>query len=302
MTKCYIHNASSITARGLESGFDLDTGLDALAQFDAIEPDYSELIPPALRRRMSKITRIGMANANILSNAVHWDAIIVGTAIGNISDTLDHLKKIRENDGGLIAPTSFIQSGHNTLAGQIALSQKNHGYNTTYVQGGQSFYNALIDAQLQILEGKNHVLVGAMDEMVTELKALIVRAEFDSIVLQEASEGASFFHLSSIPSSLFIRALHFIADGSQSEKARAKFLKDQGLRVDEVLYFETRTYSTSNSRHDITSSIGRYLTNDAYAMHRACSALHRNKEKFALVSHEVEDGHQTLILIENDSL
>ena len=50
----------------------------------------------------------------------------------------------------ILTPTSFIQSTHNTVGGQIALELQCKGYNFTYVHGSNSFESALLDAKLQL--------------------------------------------------------------------------------------------------------------------------------------------------------
>ena len=50
----------------------------------------------------------------------------------------------------ILTPTSFIQSTHNTVGGQIALGLECKGYNFTYVHASISFESALLDAQLQL--------------------------------------------------------------------------------------------------------------------------------------------------------
>ncbi|KAA6441335.1 3-oxoacyl-ACP synthase [Dyadobacter flavalbus] len=161
-----------------------------------INPDYKEYIEPGLLRRMSKILRMSVAcsGACLKQGGIeHPDAIVVGTGLGCLLDTekfLNHALTVK----GLLPPTSFIQSTHNTMAGQISLSLGNHGYNMTHTQNSVSFENALLDAMLLIDEGEKHILAGAADEHIALLdeisKQLNVRSD------SRFTSGASFFILS----------------------------------------------------------------------------------------------------------
>jgi len=66
----------------------------------------------------------------------------------------------------MLPPTAFIQSTHNTVAAQVALSLKCHSYNNTFVHKGISFESALLDGLMLLKEGDaNNVLVGGTEEM-----------------------------------------------------------------------------------------------------------------------------------------
>ena len=130
-------------------------------------PDYKPLIDAKLIRRMSRIIKMGVAAAlNCLqAGGVQMpDAIITGTAYGCLEDTENFLKRLIENNEDLLSPTAFIQSTHNTVAAQIALLLSCHNYNNTFVSRGFSFENALMDAQMLLLENEaQNILVGGVD-------------------------------------------------------------------------------------------------------------------------------------------
>lgn len=142
------------------------------AKFEILPPDYKDFIDPRQLRRMSKIVRMGMVASGIAlkdSGIDSTEAIITGTGMGCQRDTEKFLNSMIENDEGLLTPTSFIQSTHNTIGGAIALSQKNHGYNLTYVHRTFSFESALSDGVLSIREGSvKNVLLGGFDETTDE--------------------------------------------------------------------------------------------------------------------------------------
>jgi hypothetical protein len=123
------------------------------------------------------------------------DAITVGTGLGCVRDTLKFMKVMYEEAETGLSPTSFIQSTHNSIAGQIALLLGNHGYNMTHVQGGISLGYALSDAELLIGEGDAEtVLVGAVDEKTEELVELLTKlAGTANYALPAIGEGGAFF-------------------------------------------------------------------------------------------------------------
>ncbi len=134
-----------------------------------VEPNYRDLIPPKYLRRMSRIVKMGVYAAKVCLNQVkteNLDAIITGTGLGCLEDTEKFLSTIFENEEGLVNPTKFIQSTHNTISSQIALMLNCNNYNFTYVHRGFSFENALLDAMMKFeeREGQN-ILVGGLDEI-----------------------------------------------------------------------------------------------------------------------------------------
>lgn len=177
-----------------------------------VAPVYKDFITPAAIRRMAKGVKNGIvASALALKDAQleNVDAIITGTGLGCIEDSEKFLKNILDNNEEFLTPTSFIQSTHNTVGAQIALSLQCKGYNFTYVNGAVSFESALLDAKMQIEENEaNSVLVGGIDEngeYTTSLFKLMGRIKQDGNqpydVLNPTSpgavfgEGASFFVL-----------------------------------------------------------------------------------------------------------
>ena len=133
------------------------------------EPDYKKYIGPVQIRRMGRVVKMGIAGARMaMENAdvPMPDAIIVGTGLGCLEDTEKFLRVMLDDREQTAAPTPFISSTHNSVAGAIALQIKCLGYNYTYVHKGFSFVSCLYDAALQMqLNGAGHVLVGGIDEL-----------------------------------------------------------------------------------------------------------------------------------------
>jgi len=186
-----------------------------------IDPDYKAFIPAEQIRRMSRIIKMGIAAARLcmndaaaghdpaLQNPANPDAIITGTGLGCLEDTEKFLTSMIKNREEFLTPTSFIQSTHNTVAGQIALLLKCHNYNFTYVHRGISFESALIDAMTQMQSGEiTSALAGGTDELTSGSFEIMSRLGYwkkkpiSTLGLLDdhqrgtiAGEGASFFYL-----------------------------------------------------------------------------------------------------------
>ncbi|MCF8460293.1 MAG: beta-ketoacyl synthase chain length factor [Flavobacteriales bacterium] len=168
------------------------------AETQLVQPDYKEFVNPAALRRMSSVLKMGAAAGKSclqqagLENA---DAITVGTGLGCVRDTLKFLSAVYQDGEGGLSPTAFIQSTHNSIAGQLALMLGNHGYNMTHVQGALSLGYSLSDAELLIGEGDaKTVLVGAVDEKTDELVALLSKlSESADYKMPAIGEGGAFF-------------------------------------------------------------------------------------------------------------
>ena len=94
------------------------------------------------------------------------DAIVTGTAYGCLEDTGIFLTNIIQENEEPVTPVAFVQSTHNTIGAQMALLIKCSRYNNTFVSGGASFENALLDALMLLAENNAaNILVGGMDEI-----------------------------------------------------------------------------------------------------------------------------------------
>lgn len=216
MKTCYINGASCISTQNtFETSFLSEVEINETEPIlYASQPSYKEFIPPAAIRRMAKGVKMGIAaSAKALkeANVEMPDAIITGTGMGCVEDSEKFLKAILDNNEEFLTPTSFIQSTHNTVGGQIALGLQCKSYNFTYVNGAVSFETALLDAKMQIEnEEASSVLIGGIDETGAHTMELfklagLIKKETDRpfSVLNPVSkgvvfgEGASFFVLES---------------------------------------------------------------------------------------------------------
>ncbi len=170
MKKSYFNGVACIsTQKTVDSDFLTEVEINTSETVVyAKQPSYAEVISPSFIRRMAKGVKMGIFTSTHALQEAHLavpDAIITGTGLGCLEDSEKFLKAILDNNEQFLTPTSFIQSTHNTVAGQIALGLQCKGYNFTYVNGAISFETALLDAKLQIESDQaNSVLVGGIDE------------------------------------------------------------------------------------------------------------------------------------------
>ncbi len=147
------------------------SALDALRKY----------LKPMEARRMGRLMRSSLLCAlRALEQAQVEvpDAIIAATAWGCLSNSeqlLDQLSSSGEHE--TLSPTLFMQSTHNTLAGNIAIRLGCHGYNVTYSHGDESLDWALRDASSLIAcRLCRNVLVVSADEATPRFQQLAVQA------------------------------------------------------------------------------------------------------------------------------
>ncbi|MBT3208321.1 MAG: 3-oxoacyl-ACP synthase [Bacteroidetes bacterium] len=270
----FINSTEAITA---QNTFDSNEFLRNLKKpeknyFTCLNPNYKNYINPKLLRRMSKIVRMGVAcSIQVLqkANIEQPDAIIIGTGLGCIDDTIKFLNQIIENDESLLNPTPFIQSTHNTVSGQIALLLTCKNYNFTFSQQAASFETALIDAFLMLQEkNESNILLGGLDEITETSYSLMEKVGCTKVPVDDIfttktkgyipGEGAGFFTLSNIVSEKNIACLKGVSvfnndnNGNLLEDLQALFSKNNVSIADiDVLisgmngdFYEDRNYSS----------------------------------------------------------
>ncbi|MGB3343671.1 MAG: beta-ketoacyl synthase N-terminal-like domain-containing protein [Aequorivita sp.] len=258
MKKTYINSLASISP---QKTYDNTVFLDEIYEYDetviyALDPDYKQFIPPAAARRMAKGIKMGVAAASIaLSEAglENVDAIITGTGMGCMIDSEKFVGALIDNEEQYLTPTSFIQSTHNTVAGQIALGIQCKAYNFTYVHLSISFESALLDAKMQLEnEEASHILVGGVEELgehTTNVNRVINHIKAEAIKLSNVltsqtqgavfSEGANFFVLSNIKNKSCyaeLKAVEFFNTLPKEKLSETivSFLNNNGLDINEV--------------------------------------------------------------------
>ncbi|MCG8581707.1 MAG: beta-ketoacyl synthase chain length factor [Bacteroidales bacterium] len=211
--KLYIKSSDCISAQAtFESGLPAELSPAENGRLSCLKPEYKKYISPKLLRRMSPIIRNGVSGSlSALGKAKIDvpDAIIIGTALGCLKDTASFLTQLIEENEELPNPTHFIQSTHNTIAGQLALLLKCTNYNFTFSQMHNSFECALLDAQLMLLDKQaNNVLVGGVDELPDVSYELTKDLEcYKNATL---GEGGGFFVLSPEESKVEFKGVRII--------------------------------------------------------------------------------------------
>ena len=258
MKKVYINSIASISA---QKTFESTSFLTEIEDYNdnvikVINPNYKEYIPPAAARRMAKGIKMGVVASKIAvqeSGLKNVDAIITGTGMGCVRDSEKFVSAIIDNDEQYLTPTSFIQSTHNTVGGQIALELQCKGYNFTYVHASNSFESALLDAKLQLeLNEEKNILIGGVDELgehTTEIHKVVDLVKSEAVkvsqLLQSNSkgavfgEGANFFVLSNQKQAstyaevAAIKTYNTLAEIEVLQEA-SSFLKDNSLSVEDI--------------------------------------------------------------------
>lgn len=303
--KARINAISSITHQDSFRSEDIYSTLKVLDdESDIISPDFKEFIPPAALRRLSPVLRIAMTCAIECQNQVstEFDSISVGTALGCLKDTEKFLVTFITATSDTLSPTSFIQSTHNTIAGQISLALNNHAYNMTHTQNNLSFEVALIDAFLCIEDGKKSVLAGAADEKIEFLEAFqgnLIRND------QPLASGATFMALGDVNSTgigIVDVKTHFTkVDTAEVVQA---FLKSNGLEPNDisfVAYSDEEDYLANYNceKMNYLEFSGIHYSASAFATHIAHDYLKNKDAKFGLIVNTVCEGNTGLILLKN---
>lgn len=256
--KCYINGMGCISAQNTLKEVFLENPIvyKDTNTFPSLKEDFKSVISPGAIRRMSTgVKNSVLASHKALEEAKVSipDAVIVGTGLGCVQDTEKFLNRMIENDEQYLTPTSFIQSTHNTVAGQIALNLKCTAYNFTYVNSATSFPSAILDGLMLIQESQEKaILVGGIDELAENTTALYREINwfkkpedpFTDILSErtEASavgEAAAFFTLSNkLQESTYaaVQSVDFIQSikVEETQKFVQQFLEKNQLTIDEI--------------------------------------------------------------------
>lgn len=159
---------------------------NTLCEGDA-DPEFKRYMTPGEARRLCPMLKRSLSiSLQTLRDAAPEgegafvpDAIITGTAWGNIESSRSFLQDMMTDGEHLLKPTPFMQSTHNTIGSLIAINTHNHGYNNTHSQGDESLSMALLDAWMLIQLGEvKSALVGLHDMLPTRIdKAMLLVSE-----------------------------------------------------------------------------------------------------------------------------
>ena len=276
----YIHSYRTISRLdSFESG--IISNLKKSENGTLIHPDYKAIIPPALIRRMGNLIKMGVGAALCVKGEEKIEGIIVGTGLGCIENTDIFLREFIERTTGTLSPTAFIQSTHNTVAGQIALILKEHGYNSTYTQRGLSFENALIDAMLLSTETNGAVLVGGLDEHISLFEELTKKANLN---LKNIGAGSSFFLINQEQKNakaIISAVANFSCNTASVDGYLNQFLNREKLEMPDLILYgnsfpdnaQIPTIDSVINIENYAAFCGSYMTNSAFGMQFAAEIL-----------------------------
>lgn len=316
----YINGLSSISAQSVsvEMGVLFNKINEPEGQFyHAIDANYRKYLKPSAMRRMSKLLKMGVFCAyEVLEDAgiENPTAIITGTGMGCKQDSDKFLGNLLQENEGLLAPTKFIQSTHNTVGGQIALNLQCKAPNFTHVQGASSFENALLDAKISMetsTETEN-ILVGGLDEISMTKIGQYQNSGQDYPI----GEGACFFMLSNQKTEKSYAKLEAVSVyNSISEEdlwgKLQQFLKQNNFQLENIdtlvlgenvgksTYFEIlKDKFTAIPQLHYKHLIGEFYTASAFGFWLGCKILKTQilPESFRLNAIDVRKPLETVLL------
>ncbi|MCM4158827.1 beta-ketoacyl synthase chain length factor [Antarcticibacterium flavum] len=225
--KIYINGIAGISAQPEAAVFSGEITGYVENIFSAVAPHYKEYIPAMQLRRMSTGIKMGLTAAKISLNDAGVevpDAIITGTGEGAKQDTEKFLQAMLVQQEEMLSPTSFIQSTHNTIGGQIALNLKCNGYNMTYSQISASLESALADSLLLLREDPTvkNVLAGGVDEISEKITGF---QKLDGQVKKERVKNLDLLMTDS-PGTIISEGAHFFSLSSEKKDGSYAVLRD----------------------------------------------------------------------------
>lgn len=152
------------------------------------------LVPANLKRRTSLLTRMALEAATQAIKKSGTDSSTIPTvfasANGEIAVTVEILREMLAEPGGMPSPTRFHNSVHNAAAGYFSIATKNHSFSTSIAAGKDTFLAGLIEA------------VGILHSTELEEVLLVVADEQSAAPLwpkESYTALALAFHLSGAP-------------------------------------------------------------------------------------------------------
>ncbi len=144
------------------------------AAFLAGTPDPEVSAPPVdiVASRMKRATSIATRSAvEVVTQAARdasWDlaefATVFASQHGEIQIAVEQMRMMKE-DTGIVSPSRFKNSVHNTAAGMFSIGGKNRGFTTAVAAGDHSLALALLEAWMLLASGEQaRVVVSIVEE------------------------------------------------------------------------------------------------------------------------------------------
>ncbi len=255
------------------------------------KPDIKEFMHPKESRRLSRIIKNGiLAGMNALKDAglEKPDAIVTGTGLGCLSDTVKFMDSILKFNEENLNPAPFIYSTHNTVSGTLSILTGCKGYNSTFVHRGLSFESALKDAMLLFEDGEvTTVLVGGIDELTDEYVKIADRLGLHKDHLP--GEGGAFFVISSKKENVLaeIADIKLVAKREEESVKRSfdDFIKKNQIDTRNSVLVSLSPYDSGLNWKEVVDprqKIGEFMTASALAMNEALEMLKGGTESVVM--------------------
>lgn len=259
--------------------------------FRCPKPDIKEFMHPKESRRLSRIIKNGiLAGMNALKDAglEKPEAIITGTGLGCLSDTVKFMNSLLKFNEENLNPAPFIYSTHNTVGGQLSILTGSKGYNSTFVHRGLSFESALKDAMLLFEDGEvSNVLVGGIDELTDEYVQIAKRMELHKDHLP--GEGGAFFVIgkekNNAQAHIADLKLFFKRDKVATLKAFDEFVEKNQIDTKNAVLISTTPINTDLSWKNVVDPrdrIGEFMTGSALSLDMGVDLLAQGEKSVVL--------------------
>lgn len=160
---------------------------------DGNPPPPAKLLHSRLRRRTSTLTRAAVTALESATDqgGASLDSVrfVLVSSFGEIATTVDLLEQLAE-PGGLVSPTKFHNSVHNTATGYMSIASGNHREATAIAGGPHNLDIGLLEALAGLAEAGGDVVLIFAEEL---LPAPFERSEADptfAVALHLSSEAA----------------------------------------------------------------------------------------------------------------
>jgi 3-oxoacyl-(acyl-carrier-protein) synthase len=209
------------------------------------------------------------------ANVTVPDAICTGTGFGLLDDSGKFLKSVTEANEGVVSPTSFIQSTHNTVSSNIALIVGCKAHNNTFVHKGFSFESALTDAELMMgeQEGIKNVLTGAYDETTDYSYDIMRRLR---LIRQDPTANIDLYKYAQPGTITGEGAAFFVMSKERSESSYAKY------RGNAIVYNPASAEVLANKLNSFLESKGMTVSDVDVVLSGLCGDAKRDEKLNAL--------------------
>lgn len=276
-------------------------------EFRCPKPDIKEFMHPKESRRLSRIIKNGiLAGMNALKDAglEKPEAIVTGTGLGCLSDTVKFMNSLLKFNEENLNPAPFIYSTHNTVGGQLSILTGSKGYNSTFVHRGLSFESALKDAMLLFEDDDvSNVLVGGIDELTDEYVKISERLELHKDHLP--GEGGAFFVLNkknkNALAGIADLKLFFKREKEEVLKAFAEFIEKNQIDTESSVLLSLSPYTVDlrwKKTVDPREKTGEFMTASALAVNEALDML-KNGEKSVVIWNSFLNMENSFMLLKN---